>query len=234
MPAPGLQLDAVDGPQGVPAPRRRRSSTATAGSTSTRGVARVPIDEGEGAAPEDRGCPCVRSSPTRLEGTHVAAGGESNGGRTIPGGRRRQVVAGSRRRRPRLRRRATRPQRRTRRQARGRAVISEGSGHGRFTNRLPGAAARWRCSCQPARSRSTPRARAIRRRRMPEAGRARQGRDRPEDRAAAAARPGVPRRRRQGREARPVLRLAPGRARARVLRVPDAVHAGAQRHDRRR
>ena len=39
----------------------------------------------------------------------------------------------------------------------------------------------------------------------------------------------VRRRDRQGRQARRLLRQAPGRARARVLRVPDALHASAER-----
>ncbi len=59
-----------------------------------------------------------------------------------------------------------------------------------------------------------------------------QDRDRPEDRPAAAARPAVRGRQRPPGQARRLLRRggqAAGGPGARVLRVPDAVHAGAQR-----
>ena len=61
------------------------------------------------------------------------------------------------------------------------------------------------------------------------AGRAREGRHRSEAEFPGAARRGLPCRGRPGGQARRVLRKAARRAVAGLLRVPDAVHAGAQR-----
>jgi hypothetical protein len=51
----------------------------------TAGVARVPIEKAK-ALLLKQGLPVRPELADALEGTHVAAGGESNGGRTLPGG----------------------------------------------------------------------------------------------------------------------------------------------------
>ena len=51
----------------------------------TAGVARVPIDKAKEMLLK-KGLPVRPELADDTEGTHVAAGGESNGGRTIPAG----------------------------------------------------------------------------------------------------------------------------------------------------
>ena len=141
------------------------------------GVARVPIEKAK-ALLLKQGLPVRPELADALEGTHVAAGGESNGGRSIPAGRRGQVVAPARRRRlPRPPTPASAAD-----QARGRPVIQAWAGVGH--------------RCALALALLVPAsARAVRQRAGAldgvhrEARPPRQGRDRPEDRAAAAARP---------------------------------------------
>ena len=190
----------------------------------TTGIARIPIEEAMKLLLQ-RGLP-ARRRDRRSRRRHARAGfGEANGGRTIACGARTvsrwaTLVSWS------LRRRS----------------------HGRTTEIGSRAAvSRMRVSEQGSRSalvaaflrRAWPRrlAAQVRVRQAAEPAAAKPGllqrdRHRPAARRAGAARPAVPRRDRPGRAARRLLRQAAGRPRARLLRVPDALHAGAERRRR--
>ena len=176
-----------------------------------------------------RDCRSARRRADATEGTHVAASGEverrtehsSRQPRHAAAGARREATPAGGHRQP-----------RTTEGAGGRTVpdsIRRSRWPGCVAVILGGAACpRARQAMGDAASRRS----ATRRSKKPR--HSREGRHRPEDRPAAAARPDV-----RGRAAAATSGSGdyfggkPGRAGARLLRVPDALHAGAQRHDRR-